>query len=61
MDLWLTEQELKVLTKKSHRELQIRALNEMKPRPKFWVRKEDNFPLVDRWQFLGVDDKKKAG
>lgn len=61
MNLWLTEDELKFFTGKSHRRLQIEALAKMKPPVKFRVRPEDSFPLVDRWQFLGSDDKKKAG
>lgn len=59
MSLWLTEEELKELTKKSHRSKQIEVLASMRPPVKFRVRPEDSFPLVDRWQFLGPN--KKAG
>lgn len=59
MSLWLTEEELKELTKKSHRAKQIEVLSSMRPPVKFRVRPEDSFPLVDRWQFEGPN--KKAG
>lgn len=59
MSLWLTEEELKELTKKSHRAKQIAVLSSMRPPVKFRVRPEDSFPLVDRWQFMGPN--KKAG
>ena len=61
MSLWLTETELAELTGKKHRSKQIKVLASMSPKIKFRVRPEDSFPLVDRWQFLGADDKKKAG
>lgn len=61
MNLWLTDDELFELTKKRQRRLQIEALAKLRPPVKFRVREEDSFPLVDRWQFLGADDKKKFG
>jgi hypothetical protein len=57
--LWLTEKELVELTDKKHRKKQIEVLASM--RVKFRVRPQDSFPLVDRWQFLGADDKKRFG
>jgi hypothetical protein len=61
MKLWLTEEELIELTDKKHRKKQIEVLASMQPKIKFRVRPEDSFPLVDRWQFLGADDKKRFG
>lgn len=58
-DLWLNDKELFELTKKKHREKQIKVLASMRPPVKFRIRPEDSFPLVDRWQFMGPD--KKAG
>lgn len=60
MSLWLTEEELFDLTGKKQRRLQIEVLAKLRPPVKFRVRPEDSFPLVDRWQFLG-HDQKKAG
>jgi hypothetical protein len=60
MSLWLTEDELVELTGKKQRRLQIEVLSKLRPPVKFRVRPEDSFPLVDRWQFLG-QDQKKAG
>lgn len=57
--LWLTEKELVELTGRKHRSKQIEVLASLNPRVKYRVRPEDSFPLVDRWQFLGVDDLKK--
>jgi hypothetical protein len=61
MKLWLTEEELIELTDKKHRKKQIEVLASIQPKIKFRVRPEDSFPLVDRWQFLGADDKKRFG
>jgi hypothetical protein len=61
MSLWLTEQELRELTGKTHRDKQIKVLSELRPPVKFRVRPEDSFPLVDRWQFMGPDKRAKAG
>lgn len=62
MDLWLNSKELRELTGKRNRKLQIEVLSNLRPPVIFRVRPEDSFPLVDRWQFMEAPDKRrKAG
>lgn len=62
MSLWLSNEEIIELTGKKVRRLQIEVLAKMRPPVKFRVREEDSFPLIDRWQFMEPQDKRrKAG
>ena len=61
VSLWLTDKELFDLTGKKQRKLQIEVLSQLRPPVKFRVRPEDSFPLVDRWQFMEPENRRKAG
>jgi hypothetical protein len=50
VSLWLTHEELVELTDYKQRDKQIETLVELGV--KFRVRKHDNFPIVDRYQFM---------
>jgi len=60
VSLWLTADELRVLTGYARRAKQIEVLGKMKPPIKFRVRPHDSFPMVDRAQFEGKNDGKAA-
>ncbi len=57
MSLWLTHEELVELTGKRQRAKQIEVLAQLKPPVKFRVRPHDSYPLVDRAQFEGKENR----